>query len=102
MPRPKKLEAYPKVFAKLFIKGADSVVEIECRDHREAVNLRFELYTYRRVIRQECKDLKLLLAAENIRMEVKDNVLVVRPAVPRLIDRVAVSLKDVVRKAQTA
>lgn len=99
MPREKKLESYPKAFSKLFLKGADAQVEIECEDAREARNLRFELYTFRRVLRKECKNLKLLLAAENIRMEVRDNVLIVRPAIPRLLDRVTVSIRSVVDAA---
>lgn len=52
MPRPKHIDAYPKSFFSLLKKAHKGPVRVNCGGHRAAMNMRSELYTFRRVLYQ--------------------------------------------------
>lgn len=95
MPRPKTIDRYPKSYFDLFERAYMGAVTIPTSSKSAATNLRSELYTFRRVLRNSVLDgltsRQIALMADDLQFRVEDKNLVVmkRPlARGRLVERV--------------
>lgn len=95
MPRPKEIDRYPESYFDLFHRAYRVPVEIPTSSPSAAANLRSELYTFRRVLRNSVLtgnvQRQVALMADDLRFRVQDATLVVerRPlARGRLVERI--------------
>ena len=95
MPRPKQLDRYPESYFDLFERAYHHPIQIPCSSFSAAANLRSELYTFRRVLRNSVLEnrmrAQIALMADDLRFRIDGKVLEVsrRPlARGRLIERV--------------
>ena len=95
MPRPKTLERYPESYFDLFERAYAAPISIPTSSPSAAANLRSELYTFRRVLRNSVLEgglrRQVALMADDLQFRVKGDALIVerRPlARGRLVERI--------------
>ncbi len=95
MPRPKSLDRYPQSYFDLFERAYAGSVSIPTASPSAAANLRSELYTFRRVLRNSVTEglekRQIALMADDLQFRVEGKSLIVEKrniARSRLIERV--------------
>jgi hypothetical protein len=95
VPRPKAIERYPESYFDLFERAYAAPIVIPTGSPSAAANLRSELYTFRRVLRNSVLEggirRQVALMADDLQFRVKDKELIVerRPlARGRLVERI--------------
>lgn len=95
MPRPKTLDRYPQSYFDLFERAYAGSVSIPTASPSAAANLRSELYTFRRVLRNSVTEglekRQIALMADDLQFKIEGKNLIVEKrniARSRLIERV--------------